>query len=190
MSLETDFNEPSEGLLKLELQMAQLNRVSATLGRSLTEAFAQGSGEGRRFEQVLSGVGAKLIGLATSSAARGFDQMLGQALAGALQRSPTGVGNGPQVTAFAEGGVVSSPTFFQASGLNGGVGLAGERGAEAIMPLARGPDGRLGVAAQGGARPVSVHVNIAATDVDSFRRSEAQISAALARAVARGGRSL
>ena len=32
------------------------------------------------------------------------------------------------------------------------MGLAGERGAEAIMPLARGPDGRLGVAAAGGGR--------------------------------------
>jgi phage-related minor tail protein len=67
----------------------------------------------------------------------------------------------------------------------------GERGAEAIMPLARGPDGRLGVVAQGaGARPVSVTVNIAAQDVESFRNSEAQITGALARAVARGQRNL
>jgi phage-related minor tail protein len=59
------------------------------------------------------------------------------------------------------------------------------------MPLARGPDGRLGVVAQGGAaRPVSVTVNIAAQDVESFRRSEAQITSALARAVARGQRNL
>ena len=40
---------------------------------------------------------------------------------------------------FADGGVVASPTFF---GANGSVGLMGERGAEAIMPLARGPDGQ------------------------------------------------
>jgi hypothetical protein len=55
------------------------------------------------------------------------------------------------------------------------------------MPLARGPDGRLGVQG-GGGRPVSVTVNIATQDADSFRRSEAQVSAALARAVARGRR--
>jgi phage-related minor tail protein len=67
----------------------------------------------------------------------------------------------------------------------------GERGAEAIMPLARGADGRLGVVAQDdSARPVSVTVNIAATDVDSFRRSESQITGALARAVTRGQRHL
>ncbi|MBM3623989.1 MAG: phage tail tape measure protein, partial [Alphaproteobacteria bacterium] len=54
-----------------------------------------------------------------------------------------------------------------------------------------GPDGRLGVVAQSvGARPVSVTVNIAAQDVESFRRSEAQITGALARAVARGQRNL
>jgi phage-related minor tail protein len=69
----------------------------------------------------------------------------------------------------------------------------GEQGAEAILPLARGSDGRLGVrSATGGAssRPVSVTVNVAATDADSFRRSEAQVAAALARAVARGQRGL
>jgi phage-related minor tail protein len=67
----------------------------------------------------------------------------------------------------------------------------GERGAEAIMPLARGGDGRLGVIAQSAnARPVAITVNIAATDIDSVRRSEAQLTGALARAVARGQRFL
>ena len=65
----------------------------------------------------------------------------------------------------------------------------GERGAEAIVPLARGPDGRLGVAG-GSGRPVSVTVNIATPDAESFRRSEAQVGASLARAVARGQRGL
>jgi phage-related minor tail protein len=60
------------------------------------------------------------------------------------------------------------------------------------MPLARGPDGRLGVrgGAGGGGRPVSVTVNIATSDAESFRRSEAQVSASLARAVARGQRGM
>jgi phage-related minor tail protein len=97
-------------------------------------------------------------------------------------------GGAGTVAPFAQGGVVASPTYF-ASG--GAMGLMGERGAEAIMPLARGADGRLGVVAQGAAaRPVAVTVNIAAQDVESFRRSEAQITGALARAVARGQRNL
>ena len=50
--------------------------------------------------------------------------------------------------AFAKGGtftngIVSSPTMFN-------MGLMGEAGPEAIMPLRRGSDGSLGVAASGG----------------------------------------
>jgi len=50
---------------------------------------------------------------------------------------------------FANGGIVSSPTLFQFA--DGGVprnGLMGEAGPEAIMPLERGPDGKLGVSAK------------------------------------------
>ena len=66
----------------------------------------------------------------------------------------------------------------------------GERGAEAIMPLARGPNGQLGVVANGAGRAPNITVNIQTTDVESFRRSETQVAAALARAVARGRRGL
>ena len=69
------------------------------------------------------------------------------------------------------------------------MGLAGERGAEAIMPLARGPDGRLGVAAQGGGG-VSITLNVTTPDAESFRRSEAQVATMVARAVALGQRNL
>jgi len=44
---------------------------------------------------------------------------------------------------FASGGVVTGPTSFAMGG--GRTGLMGEAGAEAIMPLRRGRDGRLGV---------------------------------------------
>jgi lambda family phage tail tape measure protein len=47
------------------------------------------------------------------------------------------------VQKFAYGGVVSSPTNFGMSG--GRLGLMGESGPEAILPLHRGPDGKLGV---------------------------------------------
>ena len=59
------------------------------------------------------------------------------------------------VMPFAAGGVVNSPTLFRFAG---GAGLMGEAGPEAIMPLRRGSDGRLGV--QGGGVTVPVTVNV------------------------------
>jgi phage-related minor tail protein len=98
-----------------------------------------------------------------------------------------GVFSRGMVMPFAKGGVVGAPSYFP---LGRGLGLMGERGAEAVMPLARGPDGRLGVQAGGGSRSASITVNISTPDAESFRRSEAQVSAALARAVARGQRGM
>ena len=62
--------------------------------------------------------------------------------------------------AFAKGGaftntIVDSPTMFKFAK---GTGLMGEAGPEAIMPLRRGADGSLGVAAAGGGSNVSVQV--------------------------------
>jgi len=48
--------------------------------------------------------------------------------------------------AFASGGVVNSPTMFP---MKGRMGLMGEAGPEAIMPLTRTADGKLGVRAEG-----------------------------------------
>lgn len=54
------------------------------------------------------------------------------------------------IAKFANGGVVSSPTMFKfADGGAMRTGLMGEAGPEAIMPLKRGPDGSLGVQANG-----------------------------------------
>lgn len=67
-----------------------------------------------------------------------------------------GVFNQGNVVPFANGGVVGSPTTF---GLSGGrTGLMGEAGPEAILPLNRGPGGKLGVNAEGLAANVQVNV--------------------------------
>ena len=55
-------------------------------------------------------------------------------------------GNSREITAFARGGIVDRPTLF---GFAGGTGLMGEAGPEAIIPLMRGGDGKLGVKAHG-----------------------------------------
>ena len=64
---------------------------------------------------------------------------------------------------FASGGIVDRPTMFKfANGGAGRLGLMGEAGPEAIMPLRRLPSGRLGVEAAGGnnSAPVNVTVNV------------------------------
>lgn len=61
---------------------------------------------------------------------------------------------GYPVQAFASGGVVGSPTLFGMAG--GNLGLMGEAGPEAIMPLKRGRNGKLGVAASGGVAAIHV----------------------------------
>jgi hypothetical protein len=60
---------------------------------------------------------------------------------------------GSEMTAFARGGVVNRPTVFPFAS---GIGLMGEAGPEAIMPLKRGRGGRLGVEMNGdGAAPAA-----------------------------------
>ena len=158
---------------------------AARVSRTLSKTFADALINGKSFQSTLSTIGQQLSSIALQSATKAAVDGLGSALSSAFSSF---AGGGGAVTAFAEGGVVSAPTFF---GSGGGMGLMGEKGAEAIMPLARGPDGTLGVAASGqGGRPVAVTVNISTPDVQGFQRSEGQVSAALARAVARGGRGL
>jgi lambda family phage tail tape measure protein len=61
-----------------------------------------------------------------------------------------------EVQPFAKGGIVNRPTVFPFSR---GIGLMGEEGPEAIMPLTRTPSGDLGVKAQNGTREVQVHIH-------------------------------
>jgi tape measure domain-containing protein len=65
--------------------------------------------------------------------------------------------SGGNIVPFASGGVVTSPTLFPLA--NGGTGLMGEAGEEAIIPLSRDSSGKLGVDAEGlGGSPVTVNV--------------------------------
>ena len=86
---------------------------------------------------------------------------------------------------FARGGVVSGATTFP---MRGGTGLMGEAGPEAILPLARGPDGSLGVRSGGGAA-VKVVMNVTTPDLHRFARSQGQIAAQMSRALGRGNRN-
>jgi len=76
-------------------------------------------------------------------------------LSGLLMANGGAFSGGVQM--FANGGVVNSPTAF---GHSGGLGVMGEAGPEAIMPLKRGSDGKLGVASSGGGGTSVVQVQL------------------------------
>jgi lambda family phage tail tape measure protein len=94
-------------------------------------------------------------------------------------------------TAFAKGGmftnsIVSSPTLFRfADGAGFSAGLMGEAGPEAIMPLTRGPGGRLGVDASGSGESINVTVNVDASGskVQGDDQSANQLGRVVANAV-------
>lgn len=79
------------------------------------------------------------------------------------------IGNGMHVKAYADGGVVNRATAFP---MRGGVGVMGEAGPEAIMPLKRGKNGKLGVQMEGsgGSVVVNNNFNIAANGDESVKR--------------------
>ena len=82
------------------------------------------------------------------------------------------------VVPFAYGGVVNSPTMFGMSG--GRTGLMGEAGPEAIMPLKRGPNGKLGVEG-GGNVTVNQTFQFAANGDESVKRIIAEAAPKIAK---------
>lgn len=84
---------------------------------------------------------------------------------------------------FAAGGIVTSPTMFAfANGGVPGVGLMGEAGPEAIIPLKRGADGKLGVAG-GGGTSVVVNVDASGSSVQGDSGRGEQLGRAISQAV-------
>ena len=158
--------------------LKQLDQLAKGFGSQLTGALKDAVISGKELDDILRQLAMNLAGMA-------LDQGL-KPLQGAISSAFSALFAG--VTPFAAGGIVSSPTFFP---MAGGTGLMGEAGSEAILPLRRGADGRLGVdAGQGASTPVHVTFNVQAADATSFRRSEGQVSAMLARVVSRGMRRL
>jgi lambda family phage tail tape measure protein len=130
-----------------------------------------------------------MIDTVYASAMKPVTDRLGGLLAGAVGGlMPNATGNAfsqGRVMPFAKGGVVAQATAFP---MRGGTGLMGEAGPEAIMPLARGPDGRLGVRSGGGGA-AQVTINVSTPDVAGFRRSQGQIAAEMSRLMGRGARN-
>lgn len=172
--------------------MRDLGNDADRFSRAITRAFKDAVVGGKGFEDVLKSLALRLAEITLDRALQPIGSGIANALTGLLGglTSVQPFANGGVMAAgvrpFAAGGLVASPTFFPTSG---GVGLAGEAGPEAILPLARSSDGRLGVKADG-ARTISVTLNVITPDAETFRKSEAQLTSMLARAVGRGRRGL
>jgi phage-related minor tail protein len=173
-------------------KLKELEKLGDAFGRRITGAFEEAVFSGESLGDTLRSLALDLSRLTLRSALQPLTGAVGDGLAGALSGllgfAKGGVVGAPMPQPFADGGVIASPISFPLSG--GRTGIAGEAGPEAIMPLARGADGRLGVRTQGGGGPVSVTVNITTPDAESFRRSEGQIAAMLSRTLGRGQRNL
>jgi phage-related minor tail protein len=162
---------------------------------AMARAFTQATAGGKQFDDVLKNLTLRVSSLAVTQAFKPITSGIASGLNGLFSGLFSPNSNSASLTAamgaikpFAAGGVIGTPSYFPLSG--GGLGLAGEAGPEAIMPLTRGADGRLGVAMNGGGASPNVTVQISTPDAGSFRRSEAYVTGQIARAVARGQRSM
>jgi len=84
------------------------------------------------------------------------------------------------IVPYAMGGIVDRPMVFPFAK---GIGLMGEAGPEAIMPLKRGADGRLGVAGGGGGTSVTVNVDASGSSVQGDGPNANQLGRVLGAAV-------
>jgi lambda family phage tail tape measure protein len=121
-------------LVRMETRILISKALSSILG-----AFATGP----------SGYNMGYFGAYSQSAT---DATAGSVVQSIYGNAKGGVYNSPSLSAYS-GKIVTSPTFFAFAR---GAGVMGEAGPEAIMPLSRGPDGKLGVKAQGGGTTVIV----------------------------------
>ncbi|MBM2292865.1 phage tail tape measure protein [Sulfitobacter pseudonitzschiae] len=163
------------------------------LSRGLRRAFDGVVFDGMKLSDALQSVAQSMISATYNAALRPVTNHFGGLLAQGVNGLVQGIlpfADGAsfsqgRVMPFASGGIVSSATPF---GMRGGMGLMGEAGPEAIMPLARGADGKLGVRGGGVSAPTIV-MNITTPDVQGFQRSQNQIAAKMGRALGRGNRN-
>lgn len=159
--------------------------VSATqFAKAMNKTFTDAVSGGKQFDDVLKSLALRLSNLAVTDAFKSLFKELSGGLGGLFGGQGS---TGPGIVPFAHGGVIGAPGYFPLP--SGGLGLAGEAGPEAVLPLQRGSDGRLGIATSGAAS-ANVAVQIVTPDAASFQRSEAYLTGRIARAVARGQRNL
>ena len=139
--------------------------AQAWLSSKLTNFFngsSGGKGLGTRFGNAAKG--------AAAGSAGGIWGAIGGAIGGFFNANGNAFSHG-RVLPFAQGGVVSSPTMFPMAGNR--TGIMGEKGAEAIMPLKRAPNGQLGVQAQTAPATVNIY-NQSDSRIETVQRPDGE----------------
>ena len=96
---------------------------------------------------------------------------------------PNALGNviaNNKIVPYAKGGLIERPTIFP---LAAGAALAGEAGVEAIMPLRRGKNGKLGVEATGGMSNIVVNVDASGSSVEGDENNGRLLGEVIASAI-------
>lgn len=172
----------SAELSDLSVELERIEDLGDAVARSLSRAFRDAITEGASLKSVLTDVSRAFADIALKAAFKPVETLISGAVESLFAATNPALSG---VTPFAKGGVIAAPTYFN---LGSGTGLAGEAGPEAVLPLTRGADGRLGVSAAGG-QSTTINFNVTASDARSFIAAEAEISAMLLRAVRRGTRA-
>jgi len=171
-AIQDRINDQEDLNNKTDKYKITLDQIKDTLADQLTSAI----------EGLIDGT--KTLGESLSGVLRTFASMFLKAGMGSFVNSffaDGGVVANNKIVPFAYGGVVNRPTLFP---MANGMGLMGEAGAEAIMPLRRGRGGRLGVeAAGGGASNVVVNVDASGSSVEGNGDQAAQLGKAIGIAV-------
>jgi hypothetical protein len=150
----------------------------------LTDFVTTGKANFRDFAaSVLKDISRMIIKYAIFNAVRGILNAFNpEAAAAPLVEAANGrvfAQNGIQP--FARGGIVDRPTLFPFAK---GIGLMGEAGPEAIIPLRRGRDGKLGVAGGGGGTTnVVVNVDASGSSVEGDQQQAKALGNAISAAV-------
>jgi phage-related minor tail protein len=213
-------NEFNNAVYRAETVLANSNKLVNGLGDALSNAFSGAIIGGKSFSQVMSGlandiqsaivkimiieplirqlklsmVGSGLFsfgpGSSTTPTSSGPTPGYEGLYIGGTAANGKVVSSG-RMTPFANGGIVNGPTIFP---MANGAGLMGEAGPEAIMPLKRGADGKLGVSGGGGGTVVNVYNQSGAqTDVqestssDGGRQIDIYIKQAVEKIISTGG---
>lgn len=131
------------------------NSIVADLIRiQVRAALANAAGGSGGWLSAIFGGGSTSVAGATVS--NSFMSSVGMTSTGMVPMAKGGVFSSPSLSAYS-GGVYDRPQPFMFAN---GAGIFAEAGPEAIMPLQRGPNGKLGVASSGGGSSVQVELNV------------------------------